>query len=177
MAVRQDWKHDEIININLDDPSHRDMLWRRFKNMMDRGCTLFYLDSFGSEFEDVKLMRSLRQKLGPDILTFAEHQCDALLPYSGGYSGTTLDAEANPPHYFLWSGVSQWEIYRWLVPGAQMASRLYQVKGKASAGFKSPDEFFYENQVTPLLPASDFSRLPAIKGIQRKYLTAERQWR
>ena len=24
------------------------MLWKRFKNMIDKGCTLFYLDSFGS---------------------------------------------------------------------------------------------------------------------------------
>ena len=67
---------------------------------------MFYLDSFGASFEDVKLIRHLREKMGPDILTFAEHQCDAILPYSGGYSETTLHAAGPelPARYRLWSG-------------------------------------------------------------------------
>ncbi len=90
MAVQRDWKSDEIIEINADDPGHREMLLLRFQTMMKRGCTLFYLDSFGSDLEHVKLMKFLREQLGPNILTFAEHQCDALLPFSGGYSETTF---------------------------------------------------------------------------------------
>jgi len=68
------------------------MLGRRFDTMMKRGCTLFYLDSFGDSLEDVKLMRWLREKLGPDVRTYCEHQCDAIMPLSGGYSETTLEA-------------------------------------------------------------------------------------
>ena len=105
MAVRLDWKTDEVIDINADNPGHRDMLGRRFDNMTRKGCTLFYLDSFGSSLEDVKLMRGLRERLGPQVLTFCEHQCDAIFPFSGGYSETTLNATESPARYRLWSGV------------------------------------------------------------------------
>jgi hypothetical protein len=54
------------------------------------------LDSFGNSLEDVKRMRFLRQKLGPDVLTFAEHQGDAILPFFGGYSETSLEADCQP---------------------------------------------------------------------------------
>ena len=103
------------------------------------------------------------------MLTFCEHQCDAMLPYSGGYSETTFDpaaaakAGADPP-YRLWSDVGRWEVYRWLVPGAQMGSRLYEVKGKIPRD-TPPDAFFRAHEVTPLVPVNDFpTRLPALQG-------------
>ncbi len=46
--------------------------------MARRGCLLFYFDSFGSQLDDVKLMKRLRGKMGSSVLTFAEHQCDAV---------------------------------------------------------------------------------------------------
>ena len=172
MAVRLNWKEDEVISINPDDAGHREMLWRRFDNMIKKGCTLFYLDSFGDSFEDVKLMRYLRSKLGPDVLTFAEHQCDAILPYSGGYSETTFEpgAGGQGATYRLWSGIDNWEIYRWLVPGAQMAARLYEVKGKIPPDFESVDRYFYRNTITPLLPVSDMARASGIGELQSKLL-------
>ncbi len=179
MALRQNWKSDQIININADDPGHRAMLLRRFQNMVDRGCTLFYLDSFGADLEHVKLMRYLREKLGPEVLTFAEHQCDAMLPYSGGYSETSFQA-AKPgrePGYWVWSGLENWEIYRWLVPGAQLASRLYQVEGTIPEGFEPVEEFFFRNRVTPLLPVSNFQRADGIGKIQPRYLDSSGAWR
>jgi hypothetical protein len=172
MAVRQDWKSDQVISINADDPGHQATLWRRFQNMIQKGCSLFYLDSFGNDLEHVKLMRFVRENLGPDVLTFAEHQCDAILPYSGGYSETTFHA-AKPgqePGYRIWSGLDNWEIYRWLVPGAQLAARLYQIEGQIPAGFETADEFFYRNRVTPLLPVSDIQRAGPLEGIQLRYL-------
>ena len=171
MSVKQDYKIDQIVNINPDDAGHRAMLWRRFKNTIDKGCSIFYLDTFGDAFEDVKLMRFLRQQMGPDILTFCEHQCDAIMPYSGGYSETTLDAEdpANA-HYQLWSGMQEWEIYRWLVPGAQMASRLYQIKGKAPADFEHPARFFFKHGITPLMPMIDAAKIQPVRDIQKEML-------
>lgn len=179
MAVRLNWKSDQIISINPDDPGHCEMLWKRFKTMMDKGCTLFYLDSFGSSFEDVKLMRYLRAKMGPDILTYCEHQCDAIMPYSGAYSETTLDAEGDPAkaHYGVWSGMENWDIYRWLVPGAQLASRLYQVKGKPPEGFESPEHFFYGHHITPLVPSSDSKRMPPLKSTQPEFVDEKGQWK
>jgi hypothetical protein len=168
MAVKRDWKEDEIINLNPDDPGHREMLWRRFENMIRRGCTLFYLDSFGDSLEDVKLMRWLRERLGPEVRTYCEHQCDAIIPFSGGYSETTLEEEPrdHPAHYRVWSGLENWEIYRWLCPGSELAARLYEKKGQPHAGFETPDEFYARCQIIPLVPVNDFSRAPAIKALQ-----------
>jgi len=173
IAVRATWGKDRIININPDDPGHRQMLWKRFENMIDKGCTLFYLDSFGSSFADVKLMRRLREKMGPDILTFAEHQCDAIMVYSGGYSETSFSkgGKSNAqPHYRLWSGVRNWEIYQFLAPGSQMTSRLYQGARNIPESFQAPDDFFFSNRVTPLLPTGTKRRLAQMKTRQAKYV-------
>lgn len=176
MAVRSDWKSDQIISINPDDEGHREMLWRRFDSMIRKGCTLFYLDSFGDSFEDVKLMRFLRSRLGNQILTFAEHQCDAVLPYTGGYSETSFYPAqgSTPPAYRLWSGQTEWEIGQWLAPGCQMAARLYEIKGKIPADFESPDHYFLCHQITPLLPADDFARVTTLSDLQQEFLSDNR---
>ena len=144
------------------------MIWRRFDNMIQKGCSLFYLDSFGDSLEDVKLMRWLREKLGPDIRTYCEHQCDAIVPFSGGYSETTLDADQTnaPAHYRLWSGVKEWEVYRWLCPGAEIATRLHDVRGTPPAGMESVDHWCARNRIIPLVPVNDFRRAPEIKSLQ-----------
>jgi hypothetical protein len=177
MAVRQDWRKDQIIDINGADPGHQEMLYRRFQNMIERGCGMFYLDSFGGAFEDVKLMRVLRQKLGADVLTFCEHQCDALMPYSGGYSETTLHADEQPPRYRLWADESDWEIYQWLVPGAQMISRLIETKGKLAADIEWPEQWFFERRVTPLLPVANFARAGKTAALQAEFLTDPKTWK
>jgi hypothetical protein len=179
VAVRLDWKQDQVIDINPDDPGHRAMIWKRFEIMIKKGCTHFYLDSFGNSFEDVKLMAFLREKMGPDILTYGEHQCDAIAPYSGGYSETTLDAEkpGREPSYGIWSGLDNWEVYRWLAPGAQLASRLYQVKGKPPETVESPERFFYRNRVTPLVPLSDIRRAAPLKTVQPEFLDPSGRWK
>ena len=180
LAVRKDWTHDQVININPDDPGHRAMIWRRFENMIAAGCTLFYLDSFGSSFEDVRLMQFLREKMGPEILTFAEHQCDAILPYSGGYSETTFapgEKGGKPARYRLWSGLRNWEIYQFLAPASQMTSRLYQGEKLIPKGFRGPDEFFFSNRISPLIPVGGFKRLETTGKVQAKHITAEGTWR
>ena len=171
MAVQQDWKSDEIIEINADDPGHQAMLLRRFQTMIKRGCTLFYLDSFGSDLEHAKLMRFLREQLGPNILTFCEHQCDAIMPYSGGYSETTFHPRqpGEESQYDLWSGQQNWEIYRWLAPGSQMAARFMQDFPKKPDWKETPDEFFYRHRITPLVPTNDFFRGPELLEIACKW--------
>jgi len=178
MAVKDDWRRDRIIDINPDDPGHRAMLWQRFENMMGKGCTLFYLDSFGSSFEDIKLMQFLREKMGPNILTFAEHQCDAIFPYSGGYSETSFTAAkpGRPAAYRLWSGSRNWEIYRWLTPGAQMTSRLYQVEGTIPKTMESAEAFFLRNRITPLLPVSNFQRVEQMGKLQSRFVDPQGKW-
>ena len=129
LALRLDWKQDQVIPINADDPAHREMLWRRFQKMIDRGCTLFYLDSFGADLEHVKLMRFLRERMGRKILTFTEHQCDAILPYSGGYSETTVPA-SRPGWAELSSLVGRGQLANLPVARARCAARLAAVPGR-----------------------------------------------
>ena len=113
------------------------------------------------------------------MVSDAEHQCDAILPYSGGYSETTFHATkpGREPGYRIWSGLDNWEIYRWLVPGAQLAARLYQIEGKIPEGFQTADEYFYRNRVTPLLPVSDIQRAGSLKGTQMRYLDGLGNWK
>jgi hypothetical protein len=181
VVTRLDWNTDTTIAINVDDPGSREMLWKRFSNMIDRGCTLFYLDSFGDAFEDLELMQFLRQKLGPDVLTFAEHQTDAIMPLTGGYSETTFTAGANgrAGSYRLWSDLQNWEIYRWLCPGSQMTGRLFEYKGgRPGAGDVAPDDWFFSHGVTPLVPVDDFaSRLDRIAEVQSKYIGGDSKGR
>jgi len=178
LALRLDWKQDQVIPLNADDPAHREMLWRRFQRMIDHGCTLFYLDSFGDDLENVKLMRYLRERMGRKILCFAEHQCDAILPYSGGYSETTFQAAGSGGfEYRVWSGVENWRIYQWLVPGAQLTARLYRTEAPLPKEFEPVDEFFYRQRITPLMPVSDFSRVPSLRAIQAAHLDAAGQWK
>jgi len=178
MAVRANWKSDQIIDINPNDPGHRDMLWHRFKNMIDKGCTIFYLDSFGDSFEDVELMQYLRKQMGPDIQTFCEHQCDAVMPYSGGYSESTFsgDKEGKSGKYVLWSGLTNWEVYRWLVPGSQMATRLFQVQGKIPDGFEPMEHFFLSKGVQALLPNAN-PTVKNLKEIEAEFLDEKGQWK
>jgi len=177
LAVRRNWRSDEVIHINADDPEHREMLWRRFQNIIDKGCTIFYLDSFGADLEHVKLMRDLRKRMGPKILTFAEHQCDAMLPFSGGYSETTFSAKGRDgPQYRVWSGMNNWEIYQWLVPGSQLIARLYQIEGDIPPNLEAVDRFYYRNRITPLVPVSDFRRLEKIEQIQPEFISDEGKW-
>ncbi len=156
IAVRETFTGDQVIALDPDDDTHREMLWRRFERMRKLGCSMFYLDSFGSSLEDVKLMRFLRERLGPDVQTFAEHQCDAIMPYSGAYSETDFLTEP-VPHYELRSGLRTWEIYQWLVPGSQMISRLYEGREKIPRGFEPFGQFVKRNKITPLIPLSSLS--------------------
>jgi hypothetical protein len=178
LAVRLDWKNDATVFINAYDESDRNMLWQRFSNMMDRGCTLFYLDSFGDGFEDIGLMQFLRQKMGLNVLTFCEHQSDAIMPYSGGYTETTFTPGENgaPGSYRLWADMHNWEIYRWLCPGAQMAARLLQGTPKVSD--LDPNVWCFGNYVTPLIPVDDFQgRLFTVQQVEGKYVDPKGQWR
>jgi hypothetical protein len=178
LAVRYDWKTDTIIDLNADDPGHREMILRRYQNMIDKGCTLFYLDSFGCALENVKLMRFLREKLGPNVLTFAEAPCDALMPYSGAFCNLDFRG-GNPggkPRYQLGPPPEEWEIYQWLVPGLQALDRVFGNKeGKIPQGFEPPGEFLYRHHVTPLL--QDFGMNVETGKTQSRYLDASGGWK
>ena len=101
--------------------------------MIDKGCTIFYLDSFGDSYEDVELMQYLRKQMGPAIQTFCEHQCDAIMPYSGGYSESTFagDAEGKTGKYILWSNLDNWDVYRWRTPARKCPPASSRCRGRS----------------------------------------------
>jgi hypothetical protein len=68
-------------------------------------------------------------------------------------------------------------MYEWLVPGSQMAARLYQINGKAPTTLESADQFFFRNHITPLVPTNDFARAAQLKSLETQYLTPAAQWR
>jgi hypothetical protein len=123
-------------------------------------------------------MQFLRQKLGPNVLTFCEHQSDTIMPYSGGYSETTFTPgeDDSPGSYRLWSDSDNWRIYQWLCPGCQLASRLYH--GTPRRSDLDPDQWFYRANITPLLPTDNFPLwLFSISDIENKYVNPDGSWR
>ncbi len=158
--LRQDWESDLTVDINAGDPRHLEMLWQRFRNMIDRGCTLFYLDSFGSSFDDVTIMRFLRERMGPGIQTYAEHACDVMAVYSAFYSETDFWAKGSS------DGVSedQWrprigldflKVVNWLTGPVPVISRAYDIHGVKPEDFESSPVFFYRHGLSPMIHDSE----------------------
>jgi hypothetical protein len=181
LHLRRDWETDLTVDLNPDDPQHLDMLWQRFRNMIDRGVTLFYLDSFGSSLGDVKIMRSLRERMGPDIHTYAEHACDLMALYSAFYSETDFYAAgsrdwATRPQYQVRTGLRFIEIVRWLFGDVPVITRLYDRHGEIPAGFEPPVEFFYRHGLTPMLQDYQVPELaPGVRAIQDRVLRPDGQ--
>lgn len=177
--LRKDWENDLTLDINPDDPRHLEMLWQRFKNMIDRGVTLFYLDSFGNEAADVKTMRYLRERMGPDIQTFAEHSCDVMAVYSAFYSETDFYAKGSRD----WATEDQWspriglrflEIVNWLVGPVPCISRAYDIHGKIPEGFESSAAFFFRNGLAPMVEDYQIPQFAdSIRKIQDQYVTKD----
>jgi hypothetical protein len=177
MAIHGTWKEDWTVAVNPDDPQQLDIMWGRFKHMIDKGCTIFYLDSFGNSLEHARIMRYLREKMGPNIGTYVEQQCDVTLPFSGIYTETDFWAKGSADWvsesgYSPRVGLDNLRIYRWLLGDVGVVTRLYDVHGKIPDGFEDATTFFYKNHMTPLIP--DFmapkSGIDAEK-VQMQYVT------
>jgi hypothetical protein len=182
IAVRKTWTHDTLVRRDADSPSQRRVLWQRFKNMIDMGATAFYLDSFGMRLEDVKLMRYLRENMGPDIQTFAEMHCDAMLPYSGFYMHVTYHGETRTDgdaFNIMWLGSKRWEIFRWLVDDrAATAGRVDDgVYGRIEPGLHY--EWMLKHRLSPLeqLWRGNFSEgIPILQELLPHFLDENDQW-
>lgn len=112
--------YEQEITMRFDglDPTQREMHWKRFKAMIDKGCTVFYVDTFGNDLEDAIAMKYYREKMGPNILTYTEYVTDAILPNSGAYTEIHYGSGKgeNASFYFYWYDNHQWEVFHWLQP-------------------------------------------------------------
>ncbi|WP_437229700.1 hypothetical protein SH661x_001579 [Planctomicrobium sp. SH661] len=172
-------KKEVTIRLHAADPGHRELLWTRYDQMLQRGCKLFYLDQFGDSLDDVLLMQWLREKMGPNVQTFADHPSDVMLVYSGGYSGAVLktgSAAGLERGYRLALGEKSWEILRWLVPGCELAGQVTEIKGTLADALETPERYFYSRQIVPLLPVVDFKRTAALKKLQPLFVAEDGVW-
>ncbi|MBM4034185.1 MAG: hypothetical protein FJ291_20735 [Planctomycetes bacterium] len=177
IAYQANWKQDATLRINPDDPAHVQMMVRRFKNMTDKGCTAFYLDTFGSSLDDVKAMVAYRKTLGPDVATYVEHACDAVLPHSGVYTELHFDKKANA-YILAFMSVHTWEIFRWLVPGVTCVVRSHVEPKDVPDGLEKPFPFMFRNHLTPLV--ADWlvkGHAAELKPLADEWLDDKGQWK
>jgi hypothetical protein len=177
IAFRGTWTQDWTVRINPDDPQHLQIMWGRFKKMIDQGFTLFYLDTFGESLNDIKAMQYYRQKMGPEIQTFVEHPCDVMLAYSGAYMELNYNEKAGA--YSIFWGLDRfWEISQYLLPGAQAAAVSRVDEKKLPAGFERPAHFLMRQHVAPFIP--DYlikGQAKELKEITDEFLDANGQWK
>jgi hypothetical protein len=173
ITYRINWNWDGVIDINPYDYGHLNMLLSRFKKAIDMGFTSFYLDSFGNTLEDVILMKFLREKLGPEIQTFSEHQCDILLVYSGIYIEIGFDFKNKkytlPPF---------WNIYKYLIGDIGSFVVMRFDRKDIPKDVESPFEFLFENHLTPAI--ADYlieSYSDEVSKFSEKYINEKGEWK
>ena len=175
IAYRANWTSDTTVRINPDDPEHIGMMLARFKKMADAGCTVFYLDTFGSSLEDVRAMIRYRERLGADVQTYVEHQCDAVMPYSGAYTEVNYSAEKK--QYGVLIGTRNWEVFRWLLgdPSAIVVSRCdFKPAGAEESVFR----FLMRNRMSPMVGDWQVGKVaPELKALGAEFLEAPYKWR
>ena len=177
IAVRATWTHDGLVELDPDRPGHLNMLWRRFEKMIAKGCTLFYMDCFGMRGDDWRTMRFLREKMGPDVQTFAEWHHDAILPFTGLYTEATYRpaAEGKPEGYDIaWLGARRWEIVRWLMDDRIAVVARPRIKDEEAG--KAYD-CFLRNHLTPMEQLWPLrQRLDLLAKLLPLYLDEKGRW-
>jgi len=179
ISLRESWTERDFISINPHDAAHRQLVWSRYEQMINRGCGMFYLDEFGNSLEDVILMRFLREKMGPNIQTFASVPSDAMLVYSGGHSNAVLKTTSSAGlerGYRMQLGEKNWEVLRWLVPGCQLAGQLTDVQGNLNDALETPERFMFSRGALPFVATSDFNRVSGLNQIQQQFVNDQGAW-
>jgi len=178
IAYRKTWTQDEPLRINPDDPAHIEMMLARFKKLSDAGANTFYLDSFGNSLDDVKAMRKFRERLGPDVQTFSEICCDAVLAYSGAYFEVSWKKEAKRYEIAWFGDATAWEQLRWLAPGVNCVCKIRVNPGDVPADAEPLYEFMFRNHLTPIV--EDWQIKGEAKALKEKtsaYLDEKGQWK
>ncbi len=173
-TVRYDQRSDTTIRINADDEWQLELLWRQYQKAIEMGFTAFYLDTFGNTPEDVRIMRYLRERMGPDIQTFVEHQCDVMMLYSGAYKEIGYDKKSGKYS----ADEENWEYFRWLVPGVQCIVANRVDDKDLPPGTEKPFEYMFRNHMSPMPMEYLIGGLaPELKALTEKYINDDGQWR
>lgn len=160
LVTPADYANDTVLQLSPSEPTQLDHLRRQFKNLAAMGFSIYYLDSFGMRPEHVEIMRHLRRWLGPDVQTYAEHPCDLILAYSGGYSETDFHAKAPdgklPDRWVLYAGEEDVKVYHWLLGRAPIIARHYSTHGEMPADFEAIENYVKRLRLIHLLPSHQF---------------------
>ncbi len=174
LTIRHDDRHDVTVRINADDQWQLELLWNQYRQAIEMGFSAFYLDTFGNTPEDIKIMRYLRERMGPDIQTFVEHQCDVMMLYSGAYKEISYDKKSGRYH----ADEENWEYYRWLVPGTQCVTASRVEEKDLPPDAEKPFSYLFRNHMTPM--AADYLvgvQAAELKTLTDKYIDDDGQWR
>ena len=102
-----------VYRLSADDPEQMRVEMDRFRHAMRMGFDMFYLDSFGATgLNDVRILRRVRETVGPDVLLYPEYCTDMSLPYADRYCEWTADGSIR------WDGFLMYEALKVLCPHA-----------------------------------------------------------
>jgi hypothetical protein len=104
----------ELYRLSADDPEQMRVLRDRFRHAMAMGFDLFYLDSIGGTGgqNDVRIIRTIRDTVGPDVQLYSEYCTDMSLPFAGRY------CECWPGDRIYWNSPETFAALRYLCPDA-----------------------------------------------------------
>ena len=182
LTVRGSWEKDRVLQVHPDEAGQVANAVHRFKNMMDRGFTISYMDCFGNNFQDLALAQQYRKALGPDFHGYSEYTADVFLPYFGVYvhmNGFDPDKGAAST---MWTPFYMWKIFLWLYPDAAIFmrpdDRLFDrldADGRVALA-----DFVYKNGLMLLVQTrfmTDHELAGRIKETVRKYMDEEGMWK
>jgi hypothetical protein len=156
---RTDWNTDDTFRLHAGSASQMDRLWSRFDRTIKMGFSLYYLDTFGADYNDYLIMKNMRKRMGPNVLTYSEYGSDILLPLSGRY----LEHKDGS---IMWTSPQQLEIQRWLVPGASFLCKAVDETTITQLG---------EKRLSPLVQDHTVrASVRELKAMAEKHLAGER---
>lgn len=181
LTYRVHWTGDNFVGVNPDDPTHVADVVRRFRNMMERGCTLFYVDAFGRRPDEVKLMHKIRDAIGPGPQTFVEHTCDLVLPVSGSYFDLIYKGHPTDPertYRLRWLNLDFWRKARWLFPETPTVVAANNPDSSSPGYAEQKYHWLWRHGLTPMTHGHGFGIGPeAAKALQAQFLDEEGHWR
>jgi len=164
IAQRLDWASD-LTSLLMPTANNLSILNQRFQRTRDWGMQLYYLDAFGSRIQDIAIMSSIRDTLGPDVQTYTEHGADLILPWTGVYTSLHWNDEAKR-YNFSFVVTEGIEFFQWLCPDVPILGRIHEDPWTVPAeGVDPPTLFLLKHHITPLYGVHHL--VPASQDVQR----------
>ncbi len=146
-VTRQPGSPPTVYRLSANDPEQMRVLADRFRHAVAMGFDMFYLDSIGGGgTNDVRIIRHLRDVVGPGVLLYSEYCTDMELPYAGRY------CEWVKPGNVFWTSENARAELRLLCPRATWLCQSHTPELVPKA--------FGPAGLTPLVPDQALWQLP-----------------